>query len=81
MSKRRDEQLCIGNELEEFLTGSRGIKVEKSNYGPDYRHVVVYVDGAHVSGDVHIYSTDCLNFHYTHEIYDDEYKRRGKITW
>lgn len=81
MSKRRDGELCIGNELEEFIAGSRGIKVGRSSYGLDHRHVVIYVDGGHVSGDVHMYSTECLNFHYTLEEYDDEGKRRGKLTW
>ena len=57
MSKRRDGELCMGNELEEFVAGSKGITVLRSKYGLDYRHVSVFVDGGHVSGDVHMYST------------------------
>jgi len=81
MSKRVDAELCFGTDLEEFLPGSMGIKVVRSDYGLDYRHVVVYVDGGHVSGDIHMYSTECINFHYTLEVYDEKGVKRHKTTW
>lgn len=81
MSKRSAAQLCEGNYLEEFLSGSKGIRVRDSKYGDNYRHVVIFVDGGHVSGDVCIFSTECLDFHQTLEQYDDKGNRKGKIVW
>lgn len=78
MGRRRDSELCKGNELEQYLSGSRGISVKKSQYGDDYLHVSIYVDGGHVSGDVNRFTNEVKNLHRTLEVYDKDGRHRSK---
>lgn len=61
MARRRGaDEICRGTELERWLSGRRGERVQ--NMG-DHFHVTLYVEGGHVSGNVDKYSTRTWEVH------------------
>jgi len=75
-SRRGVEEICAGTEMEKWLPGRRGEKVVVD--GDDF-HVTLYVDGEHISGNVHRYSTRLSKLHVSIHAYNEKGERLPKM--